>query len=511
MEVEPFTDIGNATVAPICPQAQFQQGSFQIPVRVAPENYAAVPVASPRVDPLKALGQTVGCAPRSCPNRFGWIGGALMPALQPARLVAGFLIALAIWLPGLGWDAMVGPTIDPTGILAEPLGDSDQAAIQATLRRLAGDYAPDAIFEGARVPARELAAVLEASAQQAPDRQSREILLMAAAHADSMAPLGTFEALVLSQSRAASTLMDGITGASPSDLMIGVRLAVWEIPTALWGRDPVFTVVFGLWCVLVLAVGAGALARMEAVQAAGKGTLSAGQGLAFAANRWAELVLAWLAPLGIAAVLALLCVAWGLLFRLEFTAWVGAVLYGIPLVIGTIAGLALAVWALGLALAPAAVVCDGLDALDASQRGAAYAIGRPAAWLACAAIVVVVSSAGLVVVRAIAWVITAFTATTVGMGASLGSSVDSAPVALEYLRFSPDPTVSTWGGPAIATHWWMGVASALVAGAFLSLLAGLLTRAYLCLRERCDGQEIQDIWPFEFPTDVSDRAAPQSP
>jgi hypothetical protein len=461
------------------------------------------------VDPQKALGQTIEAAPRKCPNRFGWIGGALMPALQPARLVAGFVVALAIWLPGLGWDALVGPTIDPTGILAEPFGDAEQASVQATLRRLAGDYAPDAVFEGARVPARELASVLEASAHRAPDRQSEEILRMAAAHAASMAPLGTFEAVLLAQSRAASTLMDGITGASPSDLMIGLRLAVWEIPTALWARDPVFAVVFGLWCVLVLAVGAGTLGRMEAVQAAGRGTLSAGQGLAFAVNRWADLVLAWLVPLGIAAVLGLVCMAWGLLFRFEWTAWVGGVLYVIPLVIGMVAGLALAVWALGLALAPAAVVCDGLDSLDASQRGAAYAIGKPAAWLACAAIVVVVTSAGLVVVRAIAWVVTAFTATFVEFGASMGSRVDRAPVTLEYLRFSPDPTATTWGGPAMAANWWMGVASALVAGAFLSLLSGLLTRAYLCLRERCDGQEIQEIWPFELPTDVSDDPAPR--
>lgn len=426
-----------------------------------------------------------------------------MPAFQPARLIAGFLLALAIWLPGLVWDARVGANIDATGLLAEPYDDAEQAEVQAALRRLARDYAPDAVFESARVPAKELAAILEASARAAPDTASRDMLLVAAAHAGSLAPMGTFQALIQAESRAAGMVIDGVLSVAPADVVLGVRLAFWDTPRAVWERDRVFAVVFGLWCALTLAVGAGALARMEASQLSGRGTMSASQAFGFAAGRWTDLVLAWLAPLAIAGGLGSLCVAWGLLFRNDWSEWFGGALYVFPLLVGTIAGLTLVLWGLGLPFAPAAVACDGLDAMDAAQRGAAYAIARPGTWVLCSAVVILVAGAGLAVARIVAWVITGFTASTVGLGAGWGRA-DGAGVVLDRVRVAPDSAVVVWGGPGVAVSWWVSVASVIVLGAFLSLLAGLLTRAYLVLRERCDGQGIFEIWPFERPSDVSD-------
>ncbi|MBL9141155.1 MAG: hypothetical protein JNK53_04755, partial [Phycisphaerae bacterium] len=234
---------------------------------------------------------------------FAWIAGGLTTAFQPSRLAAGFMVALLIWLPGLGWDALTGQNLDSTGFLGEPYDDAERAAVQATLRRIAADEVPDWVYETAQVPANDLAVLLHERARVAPDASSRDALLIDAARVSSLAPLGSFQALVRAESVAASMAIDGILGARPPDVALGARIAVWDTPRAVWHRDPVFAVVFGLWCALVLAVGAGAIARMEATQAAGRGAPVASEAFRFAAERWSDLVLAWLAPLGIAAVL----------------------------------------------------------------------------------------------------------------------------------------------------------------------------------------------------------------
>jgi hypothetical protein len=55
---------------------------------------------------------------------------------------------------------------------------------------------------------------------------------------------------------------------------------------------------------------------------------------------------------------------------------------------------------------------------------------------------------------------------------------------------------------------WVTVFSMLVSGACLSLVAGALTRAYLLLRESCDGQPTDAVWPYEIPADVTDTLPP---
>jgi hypothetical protein len=93
-------------------------------------------------------------------SRLAWIAGALNTAAQPSRLAVGFVVALLLWAPGLAWDAAVGPTIDPPGLLAEPWDDIERADAERTMRRLAAQLVPEVNYEGPRVPAAELAATI---------------------------------------------------------------------------------------------------------------------------------------------------------------------------------------------------------------------------------------------------------------------------------------------------------------------------------------------------------------
>jgi hypothetical protein len=446
--------------------------------------------------PRRSAAETVPVA------RLAWIAGALATAAQPGRVAIGFLAAVLLWVPGLAWDRAAGPTVDPPGLLAEPWDDVERDEAQRTLRRMAAINVPEIDFEGAILPAEDLAAVLEARADELGLDPQAERVRAAARRAATLAPLGAFRALAVAESDAVSAVVDGVLALDVRPVAAGFRAAAIDVPVAAFRREPLFACAFGAWAVLVLVVAAGAVARMEVVQVAGRGTLGARQALEFAAGRWSALVLSWLAPLAIAGALGAGCWAWGLLFRTSAGGWVGSVLYLVPLAVGGVAGLALVIAALGAPTSPAAVACDGLEAMEASQRGAIYFLARPVLWVASMLGALLTIAVGLVVLRVFGWALSAFPAMMVDLGAAGAAPVHSIPV-------SP----GRWSIPLDARSalvWWsvMPVAFA-VAGATLSLVVGALTRAYLAMRECCDGQPVDASWPYEVPIDVTD--APRAP
>lgn len=128
--------------------------------------------------------------------RLAWLAGSLTTAAQPARLAVGFVVALLLWGPGLAWDAAVGPTIDPPGLLAEPWEDLERAEAQATMRRISAQLLPDVTFEGAQIPADQLAAALAARADDlSDDPAAADRMRTAARRVRALVSLGSFQAL----------------------------------------------------------------------------------------------------------------------------------------------------------------------------------------------------------------------------------------------------------------------------------------------------------------------------
>lgn len=437
-------------------------------------------------------------------SRIAWIAGAIGTSVQPARLGVGFLLALLLWVPGLAWDALTEPRIDPPGLLAEPWDDTERADAQRTLRRLAVQHVPERDFEGAQIPPDQLAAALFLRADALGRDPEAERVAAAARRAASLAPLGSFQALALAEGEACAAVVDGVLSLDVRPVAAGIRAAVIDVPLACLRRDTPFGGAFGAWFLLLLAVGATALARMEAVQVAGRGILPAREGLRFGADRWSSAITAWLAPAAIVAVLGLACFAWGLLFGSEPGGWVGSALYVVPLAVGAVAGIAALVASLGAPGVPAAVACDGLDSMDASQRGSIYFLARPILWVIVHAAALAVAAVGLVILRVAAWALTALPAAMVDLGAA-----GAAPVA--SLAISPERWMPPLDGRTGAIWGWVVLASACVAGAVASLVTGVLVRAYLVLREACDGQPAAAIWPFETPLDASDPRPSSAP
>ena len=159
-------------------------------------------------------------------------------------------------------------------------------------------------------------------------------------------------------------------------------------------------------------------------------------------------------------------------------------------------------WADVETLAPAAVACDGLGALDASQRGAIYFLARPILWVATMLVALATVAAGLAILRVFGSAMTALPAAMVDLGAG-----GTAP--MHWLSPSPGRWSVPTDGRSALVWLWVLLASFALTGASLSLVAGALTRAYLALREICDGQPVDAAWPYEVPLDVSE--APRAP
>ncbi|MBU3684552.1 MAG: hypothetical protein FGM39_11170 [Phycisphaerales bacterium] len=434
--------------------------------------------------------------------RLAWLAGCLTTAAQPARLAVGFVVALLLWAPGLAWDAAVGPTIDPPGLLAEPWEDLERAEAQATMRRISAQLLPDVTFEGAQIPADQLAAALAARADDlADDPAAAERMRAAARRVRALVPLGSFQALTGAEAEAWAAVIDGARSLDPRPVVAGLGAAFIDVPRACIARDTAFASVFGAWTLLVAAIGFGAFARMEAVHAAGRGMLEAGGALRFAAERWQALAMSWVGPVAVGVTVAIPVVAFGALFRTDIGGWIGAVLYVVPMALGAIAGLAFMLAVLGAPFGPAAVSADGLGGLEGSQRGAIYFLARPFSWLMVMAAAAGIVAIGLAILRTVGWALTLVPAVAVDLGSGGASPTVS-------LASDPGRWWIPLDGREALVWGWVTVFSMLLSGACLSLVAGALTRAYLLLRESCDGQPTDAVWPYEIPADVTDTLPP---
>jgi len=104
------------------------------------------------------------------------------------------------------------------------------------------------------------------------------------------------------------------------------------------------------------------------------------------------------------------------------------------------------------------------------------------------------------VLRSVSWALTAFPSAMVSIGSGGAAPDVAVPIVPGRWQWPADPKVAlVW--------WWVALVGVATAGASMSLVAGLSARAFLVMREACDGQPADAIWPFEVPSDVTDDAA----
>jgi len=160
----------------------------------------------------------------------------------------------------------------------------------------------------------------------------------------------------------------------PSELAARMGLAglAFSDAPAWW------TALLVVWTLPFLALGSVVVSRMAALEFASAKEPRLRANLAFALSRWRSLLVAFITPVAILLVLQLALWLLGLIFfTSDFMANLGAVIYPLFLILGTL----LAITALlsvigGLMLGPAIAIED-TDGVDAIQRAFAYVTNRP--------------------------------------------------------------------------------------------------------------------------------------
>jgi hypothetical protein len=441
-------------------------------------------------------------------------------ALQPPRLIVGLLMVVLLVVFGRVWDANTEAKIDPGGLLAGEWSAMEKAEVQDLLWRMVGEYgvSEDRLPPpGSRLEAREVLGLIEAAYRHQRQRPgvgsmgedeadtglppeqiqlADEQFLADRAEIERLAPKGVFAAM-------ADDVTDCFQRTVKAVIYLRPQLAfdAWgdlfvRLPVELWRQERVFTIVFGLFFLIVMAVGGGALSRMAACELAGQERLRVRDAFDFSLGNWLKLVLTPLLPLIIAAVMTVIIILLGL-FMAPWLDVAGGLLYGLAMVLGFVLAFVLLAYAVGFPMLLPAVACENCDPADAQQRAFAYVLKRPLHLVGYALIGIIGLALGYVVVALVAATMMNFTASL--FGSFTGNSAMSGAGGFGVFDLSPqspgaihEAWHNSWAGALV--HFWQRVVIDLVAAYVIAYLFTASTALYLLMRRACDGQDIEEIW-----------------
>ncbi|MHC4416644.1 MAG: hypothetical protein ACYS0G_15335 [Planctomycetota bacterium] len=459
--------------------------------------------------------------------RFPNILRAVTMAFQPPRLVLALLLVAALMTVGRIWDGMIDPGVAPGGLTAGSWTAVDEVSAQNALRQAVLDHVEEAQWPDAYAAGEPLGFSAVLALVEAAYRTQRLALQQEAAGAtgeardearrrlgraderysatlenlESHRPRGTFEATVGHVTASFSELIEGLVSLDFRAFFASAGELLVRTPVAIWRQDRIFTVVYGLLFVILIALGGGALSRMTANEVARGERMRLQDAVDFALGSWRRLIFSLLLPLVIAGVLCLVLVGGGWLLMWPWVDVLGGLLYGGALLVGFGVVFLLIGYAVGFSLLLPAVACENCDAADAQQRAYAYVLSRPLHLLGYGIVGLVGLALGFVVASL-------FAAALLNVTGSLVDAFTANAAVAQTRGFALFDLTPDRGG-AIPLQWhsewsawlvsfWQTVVVCLVAAYVFAYYFGASTIVYLLMRQASDGQEISEIWQPGF-------------
>lgn len=439
------------------------------------------------------------------------IARGVWAGLTPARLVWGLFLVLALGAFGGLVDAAHraagGAEVGPGGLAAGAWAADRRQLAERTAARSASAFlsgtslAADATTE--RPPSEWASLVdrayLERRAERVGDAQALEDL--ARRHRETHAAIdgarvrGPLEAFLADELAAVRRVVAGAIALSPAAALDAATDALVRTPLALVGVAP-WTVLFGGVPLLVLtSILGGALARMSAAEATRGRRPTARETAAWIRLEWPRLALVPILPFGLFGALMLVPVAVGVLLRVPALDLVGGVLYGVALVAAALVAVLATTTAICLPMSVAAVAAGDGSADEAIVRANSYLLRAPGRTLGTLAVGLLAATLATLVVGAAVGATFAIAAWGAGLlGASAADAIGASGQLAAFLPGAQPTSLPVPGmtarAAALMVDLWDGLLVALVAAFAANAIVDVCTRTYLCLRHRCDGQDV---------------------
>ncbi len=279
-------------------------------------------------------------------------------------------------------------------------------------------------------------------------------------------------------------LMHALMGLDP------IELSNTAIDAARLIRDgvmhnPLISVLLGVPIITILTLVGGSISRSAAFEFAQGRFATREETVYFTLRRARQFIGAVAGPIVFSAFVFLLIGLGGLLLSVPVVDLLGAVLYGIGLVLGILATLVLVLHVVALPMIVPALSIEGTDGFDAIQRCYAYVVGRPLRYLLYVLVLTLLGT---------------FAAALFAMLANV--SIEMTDSAAGFLANDATDRALTGGGDLGATkeyahlviEFWRSIVELLVAGYIISIFFTSATLVYLAVRRICDGQGLTEIW-----------------
>jgi hypothetical protein len=284
-------------------------------------------------------------------------------------------------------------------------------------------------------------------------------------------------------------------------------LAIWNLfvllPVTLARSWPVTVLIMGPALIVLGGVLMGAVSRITAEEFSKGRQISWQQGLSFAARMWQSIVTAYLGPIVLIWLIALIFAAAGwVLMNWPVLNIIGGLLYGLFLLGALLAVVLGVVYLLGKSLLIPAVVCEGADAIDAFQRAYAYVLARPLRLIIYLVMALAAVAVVALILAALAWWTIGFAALGTGAWARprgwgmlwWGSFAAAPPAETVSAPGALEQPGGTYAVGAAFIRLWVLVPILLVLASLLSMWTATTTVIYLAMRRICDGQDIAELW-----------------
>ncbi|HWB19091.1 MAG TPA: hypothetical protein VG711_02235 [Phycisphaerales bacterium] len=443
---------------------------------------------------------------------------AVGSALHPPRLVLALFMIFVFMGVGRLWDGVTSPTVSPVGLVGGKVTQAELDSYDFTVREALQRYAaPDHLPEGEARSWHELSSGdvirrmtagyrdLRTKAADTPGQDSRDQMFIASVkRVEAARPLGVFEAAWDHLARAQGRIVQGVASLSWDTMLQGLDELFVQTPVRLWNVDKTFTIVFGLFVLVVFALGGGAISRLTATHFANGERLHMRQAVDFAVVSWQKLVLAQVLPLILALVLGLFLAVCGLLLWVPAVDVLAGLIYGLAILVGFCVAVVVIGYIAGFSLLTPAVACENCDAAEAMQRAYAYVILRPLHFAGYALLGVIGWALGMLIVTLVASMTIHYTGGLTGMwqdNPAMQVTHDVDVLNLTGLPAHELTYIDSWHSRWTATliSFWQTIVAALACAYGLSYYFSASTVMYLLLRRACDGQAIDDVWAGEHP------------